>query len=295
MHILNERITPRAGALALLTAVLWGGNALSIKIALAGAPPIALAGIRFFVGGVVILLWARWNRIPLRLEAADRRGFTGLLMIFLSQILLLNEGTNHTLASRSSVLMSAYPFFTALFAHLFIPGDRLSPLKVVGMALSFVGVVVLFAESLMLREFQYLFGDLLMLASAVLLGARQVYTKRLTQGVHPCKVLVWQAGLSLPIFALLSAMFEPGAVYRFTPAVVSAIFYQGIIVEGFCFVVLVSLMRRYSASRLGVFGFATPVVGVALSALLLGEDISATLLVSVVLVGAGITVSNREG
>lgn len=190
MYILNERITPRAGAMALLTAVLWGGNSLAIKIALAGAPPIALAGIRFLVGGLVILVWSAWSRIPLRLEAADRKGFASLMLIFLAQILLLNEGTNHTLASRSSVLMSAYPFFTAFFAHLFIPGDRLSPNKVGGMALSFIGVVLLFAESLMLREFQYLAGDLLMLASAVLLGARQVYTKRLTQGVHPCKVLV---------------------------------------------------------------------------------------------------------
>ncbi|OGG56031.1 MAG: hypothetical protein A3F84_16045 [Candidatus Handelsmanbacteria bacterium RIFCSPLOWO2_12_FULL_64_10] len=294
MNVLNERPTPRVGALAFLTAVLWGGNSLSIKIALAGIPPIALAGVRFLVGGLSVLTWASLNRIPLRMQPEDRRGLLGLALIFLTQILLLNEGTHRTLASRSTVLVSTYPFFTALFAHLFIPGDRLSRLKALGMALSFSGVILTFTETLMLREFRYLSGDLMMVGSAVLLGARHIYTKRLTQGIHPCKVIVWQAALSLPVFVLLSALFERGEPYRFDPAIVGAILYQGIVVAGFCFIVLISLIRRYSASRLGVFGFVTPVVGVLMSALLLGEGISATLLTSMVLVGAGIAVANQE-
>ncbi|MSS71816.1 MAG: DMT family transporter [Candidatus Latescibacteria bacterium] len=295
MNVLNEHLTPRASGLALLTAILWGGNSISIKIALDGMPPIALAGLRFFIGGLAVLAWALWNRIPLRLEAGDRRGLLGLVLIFLAQILLLNEGTHHTLASRSAILISSYPFFTALFAHLFIPGDRLSPLKVFGIALSFSGVILLFAETLSLRAFEHLPGDLMVLASGVLLGARHVYTKRLTQGLHPSKVLVWQAGLSLPVFILLSAIFEPGVPYHFTPAIVGAILYQGLVVAGVCFIILISLIRRYRASRLGAYGFVTPVVGVLLSALLIGEGISTTLLVSMVLVGAGIAVVNQEG
>ncbi|MDP6778829.1 MAG: DMT family transporter, partial [Candidatus Latescibacteria bacterium] len=84
------------------------------------------------------------------------------------------------------------------------------------------------------------------------------------------------------------------AVYSFTPQITAAVLYQGLVIAGFCFIVATSLLRRYRASRLGVFGFITPVFGVLLSNLLLGEGVSAGLLVSVVLVGAGIAIVNSE-
>ena len=67
----------------------------------------------------------------------------------------------------------------------------------------------------------------------------------------------------------------------------------GLVVAGLCFILLVFLIRDYSASRLGVFSFATPIVGVLLSAWLLGEEISPVLWMSVVLVALGIIIANR--
>ena len=294
MTIANERLNASAAALMFLTAVLWGGNSVSIKIALDGMPPIALAGVRFAIGGGVVLIWAVVNRIPISLSRHDRHGLGLLALVFLVQILLLNEGTHRTLASRSTLLISTYPFFTALFAHLVIPGDRLTGVKVAGMLLSLVGVVLMFVENLQIREVSHLAGDLLVLASAVLLGARQVYTKRLTANIHPCKLLVWQAAFSLPVFAVLSAWLESEATYRITPQVAGAVAYQGFVIAGFCFLVFVTLLRRYRASRLGVFGFFTPIFGVLASDLLLGERLSPLLVGSMLLVGAGIAIVNWQ-
>jgi drug/metabolite transporter (DMT)-like permease len=294
VKILNERLTLKATALALLTSTLWGGNSVAIKIALAGIPPLALAGARFLLGGLVVTGWSLALGIPLRLSGPERRWLLLLVLLFLVQIYLLNTGTHYTSAGRSTVFISTYPFFTSLFAHLSIPGDRLSRLKIVGMVVSFTGVVLIFAETLALGDLQYLAGDLMVLASALLLGARQVYAKWLTQGIHPAKLLLYQASLSLPVFFVLSALLEHQAVYSFTPQITAAVLYQGLVIAGFCFIVATSLLRRYRASRLGVFGFITPVFGVLLSNLLLGEGVSAGLLVSVVLVGAGIAIVNSE-
>ena len=76
-------------------------------------------------------------------------------------------------------------------------------------------------------------------------------------------------------------------------AVVVSVLYQGLVVAGLCFILLVFLIRHHSASRLGVFSFATPIVGVLLSAWLLGEEISPVLWMSVVLVALGIIIANR--
>ena len=83
-------------------------------------------------------------------------------------------------------------------------------------------------------------------------------------------------------------------VYRVSLPIVSALLYQGIIVAGFCFITWISLLRHFSASRLSAFGFLTPVFGVFLSSLLLFEKLSLGLLMSMILVGAGIIFVNQD-
>ena len=294
MNILNERITIQAGSLAFLAATLWGGMNVSVKIALSGIPPLALAGIRFLLGSFVVLIWTLLIRVPLRLEPGERRGLFQLAFLLIIQIGLLNMGIHFTLASRSVVLGSAYPFFTALFAHIFLPGDRLSFFKVAGMMFSLLGIVVIFGENLAFGELQYLPGDLMILSASVLLGLRLVYMKRLTQTMHPGKLLIWQAAISIPVFFLLSYLLERRFPYMITPAVILAVLYQGVIIAGFCFIIWVSLLRRHMASRLSVFHFVAPVVGVFFSNLLLGETISYGLIASMLFVGIGIAVVNYE-
>lgn len=50
----NRPLTPKTIALVLLLCVLWGGLMVSVKVALAGVPPILLAALRFGLGAVCI-------------------------------------------------------------------------------------------------------------------------------------------------------------------------------------------------------------------------------------------------
>ena len=111
-------------------------------------------------------------------------------------------------------------------------------------------------------------------------------------GLNPYQVLFWQAVLSLPLFAAWSAFLESEAEYVLTGPIVAGVLYQGIVVAGLCFIILVFLLQHHSPGRLGGFGFATPVVGVLLSAALLDEAISPYLLASMGLVAVGIVVAN---
>jgi len=291
--IRNDSIGVRAGALALLMAVLWGGNTVAIKAGLVGLPPAAMAALRFIIGALTVWVGALFVGIPVRVPRAVWQGLAGLGVLFTVQIWLLNAGTQYTTAGRSGVLINVYPFFLTLFSHFFIPGDRLTVAKSIGLVFSFSGVFLLFAESVSLADTDYVLGDLMVATSGMLLGLRHVVIKRLVQGLHPFQVLFWQAVLSLPIFAVWSLLFERDAHYEMSAAVVGGVLYQGLVVAGLCFILLVFLIRHHSASRLGVFSFATPIVGVLLSAWLLGEEISPVLWMSVVLVALGIIVANR--
>jgi drug/metabolite transporter (DMT)-like permease len=291
--IRNDPVGLRAGGLALLMAVLWGGNAVAIKMGLAGVPPAAMAAFRFVLGALTVWVGALFVGISVRVPRAVWKGLAGLGLLFAVQIWLLNAGTQYTTAGRSGVLINVYPFFLTLFSHFFVPGDRLTVAKSIGLVFSFSGVFLLFAESISLADTHFLLGDVMVATSGMLLGLRQVVIKRLVQGLHPFQLLFWQASLSVPLFALWSVAFEGDAVYAASAAVVAAVLYQGLVVAGLCFILLVFLIRHHSASRLGVFSFATPVVGVLLSAWLLDEHISPMLWASVALVAVGIVVANR--
>ncbi len=290
----NKPLTVGAILWALLASLLWSGNSVSIKVALAGVPPLALAGVRFTLGLVVVFLWVMVARISLRMSKLEWRLLVQLTLIFFFQILFLNFGTDGSTGSRSSILISCHPFFTALFAHLFIPGDRFSVRKLLGMTLAFGGICAIFWEGLFLEGRTLLVGDLLVFASSLLLGARQVYVKHLTVNLHPGKILFWQAVLSIPVFFLLSAIFEPIDGLKLTTEIVLAILYQGLVIAGLCFIIWTILIRDFQASRLGVFSFTIPPFGVLLSHLILKEALTPGIWVSMLLVGAGVAIVNSE-
>lgn len=291
--IRNDRVGLGAALLALLAALLWGGNQPFIKIGLSGMPPLAMAAARFAVGLVVVSVAAAIAGVSLRLPSTHTIRLFGLSVLFILQIALLNEGIQLTSASRSSVLISAHPFFIALFCHLWVPGDRLTLAKVVGISLAFAGMLLIFSDALTLQDYgHFLWGDLIVFGSAILLGLRQVVLKRLVHDMHPYAVLFWQSTLSVPVFCVLAALLEREEAWNITGPVVGAVLYQGVVVAGLCFILWLYLLRHHSATRLGIFGFATPILGVLLSVVLLQDEVTVRLILSMLLVAAGIAVVN---
>ena len=288
-------------ALGLLLAFLWGGNSLSIKVGLQDLPPMALAFIRFVIGLIIVGGWSLYRRIPIRLNRGELPRLLLLTLIFIFQIITLNIGTQYTTASRSTIFVNSYPFFTALFAHLWIPRERLSLTKTLGIIVAFSGVFVTVFSGVFVtvapnlgNDDATLLGDIIVLVSGCFLGLRVVVTKLLIQSIHPYRLLVWYLSLSLPFYAILSFLFERGSTFQLTLAGSVAIFYQGGVIAGFCFLAWTSILERYSASKLVVLFFATPLAGVLFSHLLLGDKLTFILLVGAFLVAAGIYLVNRQ-
>ncbi len=280
-------------ALSLLLAFLWGGNSPSIKIGLEDLPPMALALFRFVIGLIVVSLWSVYRRIPLGLKRGEFSGLLILAAIFIFQIIALNTGTNYTSASRSTIFVNTYPFFTAIFAHIWIPRERLTLYKTLGIIVAFSGVFVTVAPDLGNGDANLL-GDILVLVSGCFLGLRVVVTKLLVQSIHPYRLLVWHLTLSLPFFAVLSILFERGETFQISLTSGAALLYQGAIVAGYCFLAWTSILERYSASKLVVLFFVTPLSGVLFSYQFLEEELSIYLLIGSVLVAAGIYLVNMR-
>ena len=205
----------------------------------------------------------------------------------------LNVGTQLTIASRSTIFLTLYPVFTVLFGHFWLPDDRLSVRKILGIFAAFCGVLVALAPNLQGGNVtEYFIGDLIVILAACFLALRVTLTKVFVQDIYPYRLLVWVLGLNIPIFLVLSYLFEGGQSIEWTLASGAALIYQGWIITGFCFLVLTWTLRTYKASKLVVFSFLMPVSGVLLSNLFLGDALTVSVLVGTGLVAAGIYLVN---
>ncbi len=262
---------------------------------------MALAFVRFVIGLVIVGVWSLHRRVPLGLKRGDLSRLLLLTVIFIAQIITLNTGTDFTSASRSTIFINTYPFFTAIFAHLWIPGEKLSVTKTVGVIIAFSGVFVTVAPELGNGE-SSLLGDVLVLVSGLFLGLRVVVTKLLVQSIHPYRLLVWYLALSLPVYGILSVVFERRVLFQLTLEGSLALtlegslalLYQGGVIAGFCFLAWTAILERYSASKLVVLFFATPLSGVLFSHLLLGDELTFHLLGGSLLVAGGIWLVNMQ-
>jgi len=291
-EILNEDITVKVALLILLLALFWGGNAVAVKIALRDTRPFILAGLRFSVGALAIGLWGVFNRIDLIPRRGEIHHLIMLSLIFAAQICTFTTGIDLTLASRASLFINTHPFFVAIIAHFFIPNDKLSVKKSLGLILAFCGVFIIFRDRIGLGG-SSLTGDGLMLTSALFLGVLGVYIKKVVQRINAYKLLFWHMVFALIPFFGLGLIFERSSPHTLTLNLVLAVLYQGGVVAGFCFVVWTLILKRHSASKASAFMFTTPLFGVGLSRLILQEPISAYLVVGAALVAGGIYVVSK--
>ena len=291
-----EPLTPRSVAIALAVSVLWGGNLVSIRIGVDSVPPLWSAFWRMMAGVVIVVTWALCRGVKIRPATSERWPLFVLSVLFTAQIGLLNSGTAMTSPGFGVVILNSYAIFANLTGH-FLPGMEppINRSRAFGLALALAGVAILcFGQSASALAPRPVLGNALLVASSVLLGIRQVYTRWLVQRIEPTRTVVWQMGGSVPLFLVVASVSEPASYGRVTGEAVAAILYQGVVVAGICFIVWAELLKRHAAGTLSMFAFLVPITGIALSAWFFGEPLRATLVTGGALVLAGVWVVTRE-
>ena len=281
------------GLFALFLAALWGGNPVAIKAGLEDSPPLRLGWLRFVIGGIVVLAWALWTRRPLNVARHERKPLFYLGCLFAVQLAFMNIGQDFTTAGHAVVITTTFPLWTGLLAHFYVPGDRLSKGRFAGAMVAYAGVVVLFSRGIG-NPGGFLLGDILLLVSAILLGARQVYMSNSLQGIEPHKLLLSQSVVGTVTFVTASLILEPDP-YIWTGRLILALAYQGVVIAGFGFIGSTWLLQRYLPSRVTVVWLIQPVFGVVLSWWVLGEAIGPELYAGAALVIVGSFMAQRAG
>jgi drug/metabolite transporter (DMT)-like permease len=180
-------LRPRDIVELLALAALWGGSFLFMRIAAPAFGPIALVFLR--VAGAALLL------VPLLalrggLGALRRHwrpiALVGLVnsavpfLCFAYAALSINAGV-------SAIFNSATPLFAAIVAWLWL-GDRMTPLRLLGLAIGFAGVLWIGAGKAGLAPGGSMWAVIACLAATISYGIAPSLTKRRLTGVPPLAV-----------------------------------------------------------------------------------------------------------
>ena len=244
---------------------MWAGNPVANKAGLADAGPLRLGYLRFILGAVVVLIYALATRQSFRIQKREWVPLILLGILFTVQLAFMNIGQDYTSAGHAVVVTTTFPLWTGVFAHFFVPGDRMSRSRTFGTLVAYGGVVAVFYKGFVDSSSDFLIGDLLLLVSAMLLGGRQVFLSQLGQGIAQHKLLMAQSIFGITAFVIASLIFEGDEAFTVTTKLVVALFYTGVLIAGLGFIGQTWLLKRYLPSRVPVLSLSQPIFGVLFS------------------------------
>jgi drug/metabolite transporter (DMT)-like permease len=279
--------------MVLLTA-LWGFQQVTVKWIAADVSLVMQAALRSIAATLLLLVWARMRGLELFARDGTLWAGLGAGLLFAGEFVFIYAGLGHTNASRMSVFVYLTPPLTALGLHFFVRGEQLALRQWLGVLLAFAGIVLAFADGFGSGLGTFV-GDLFGVIAAVLWASTTVLIRatRLARATAT-KTLFYQLGVSALVLPLASLMLGEKGVTQVTPLVVASLAYQGIAVAFASYLAWFWLLTRYSAARLSVLSFLTPLFGVLCGVLFLSEPLSATFALAALLVGAGIVLVNLE-
>lgn len=281
-----------------LTAVFWGGTFIAGRVLAQEVEPYSGSFLRFLVASVCMipLVW----HFEGRLQQLGRKQvlfvfLSGMTGVFLYNIFFLT-GMQTVQAGRASVIVASNPVLISLFAALLFRGERMTPLKAIGVALSVCGAVYVITRGNPADILQGAIGrgELLIFGCVASWVSYSLIGKVVMRDVYPVSAvtyacLIGSAALLPP--ALLEGM--AGNLGGYSLSAWFSIVYLGFFGTCLGFIWYYEGIREIGPSKAGVFINFVPISAVIMSFFLLGETIDASLLIGAALVLSGIYLTNR--
>jgi drug/metabolite transporter (DMT)-like permease len=278
----------------LMMLVLWSGNYVAGKIALRTLDPLTLVCLRLQLAAFLMLAiyFTRRERQPLKLRDVWPFLYLGFFGVVINQG-LFTVGLDYTTSDHSAVLIAIGPIIILVLARA-LKLEALTVAKVVGMAISFIGVYLLETEQGSPAHSPLLMGDIITFGGVIGFSIYAVLGKRVAAQYDSIAMntfnCVAAALLLLPLTIRQVIHLDwhsvglggwLGMIYMAVGSSVAAytIFYW--------------VLRYMTASRVGAVSYFQPVIVILLSMAFLGERPSRMLLEGTALVLLGVFLAER--
>ena len=266
---------PRDLADLLLLGALWGGSFLFLRYAAPAFGVVPLIWLRVTIASLVLLpllLWhGQWDGLR------ERAGPIAVMGLFNSAFpfMLITWATLSITAGLASIVNASTPIFTALIGALWLK-DRLSGLRLFGLALGFAGVLVLAADQADFKPGGSGWAVLAMLGATACYGFATNFTKRHLGGVSPLVNATGSQLVAVPVLLPFAWAAWPAQMPGAGPW--AALLVLGLASTALAYLIFFRLIARIGATRAVTVTFLVPVFGTLWGALFLHEALTLSML-----------------
>lgn len=281
--------------LSMITILIWGTTFISTKVLLKAFTPIEILFLRFTIGWLALSL-----AYPHRLKISERKqelyfaaaGLCGVTLYFL----LENIALTYTFASNVGVIVSVSPFFTALFAHLFLDGEKLKMQFFVGFLVALGGIFLISFNGFHVLKLNP-YGDILAVFASVVWAIYSILIKKISafqyNTIQTTRKIFFY-GLVFMIPALHIFEFTPDITLLIQPVNLFNILFLGLGASAVCFATWNVAVKILGAVKTSIYIYAVPVVTVVTSIIILHEKVTATGAMGIFLTLAGLFISQNK-
>jgi drug/metabolite transporter (DMT)-like permease len=285
---------PREWLLLGTLSVLWGCSFLFVELALRELPVFTVALGRTGIAAASLLLLLATTRAPLLPLVQRWREFLllGALRAAIPMSLIVWAQTRID-SGVAGILNSTSPLFTMVIAHLLTSDDRLTPQKLIGCLIGIVGVVVMIGMEFLNRLGDGIAGQLAMLGAACSYGFAAVYGRRFDTGSNMASAAGMLSAATLLILPVALVIDRPWTLSPGSLSI-SALFGLALLSTAIAFVVWFRLITTAGPSNTSLVTFLIPFTALGLGILLLGEKPTLGSVLGLVILLAGLALTQRK-
>lgn len=276
----------------LALALFWGTSFLFIKIGLETLQPMTLVAIRLIIGFLGLLVVMRLQRVafPRQRTTWFHLAILGIMNVVIP-FNLITWAEQTVDSGLTSILNSTVPLFSVVISGVILKVEEVTPARVGGLVLGFLGVVMLIGPDVR-NNVDQLTPYLAIVLAAGCYAASSAYARRYFHGQKPVLVAAGQllvAGILVVIPALL---LEDQSQQSFPLPTAISLLWLGLLGSCAAYILYFFVLENWGATRATLVTYLIPIVGVTAGVLVLGETVGWSMVVGGAMILGGVGVVN---
>ena len=277
--------------------VVWGTTYLAIRVALETVPVLLVAGLRWMAAGMLLsaIVLASGRRLPPP-RLWGPLALVGFLMNLVGNGFVV-WAQQYVASGLTAVIIATVPFWLVGFEAVLPPRQPVSRAAVAGLAIGFLGIVVLVWPEVTTGSSggrSFVFGVLALQVACAGWALGTSYTKRHELGADPAASAAMQMTCSGIMLLALATANGDWAALRFSPRSLAAMTYLAVAGSVVAYTAYLYAIKHLPISTVSLYAYINPLIAVVLGAVVLAEPLSARIVVAAALVLAGMAMVGRR-
>lgn len=277
-------------SLLVLLSFLWGASFTLIEVAIDTIPPATIVFGRLAIGAALLMLFALWTgvtfpRSPSRWGALLLQGILQSALPFT----LISWGQQYIDSGLAGLLNTTPPLFVFLIGFFLLRDRSAGARQIIGILLGFAGVLAIMGPAALAGEGSSVLGQLAITGASLSYAIAAIYAKRFSDQPPALTAACSMGFAALLMFPVSMWMDDPLSLSPTTPAI-AAVVTLGVFSTAMAMAIYFRLVRTLGPLGVTTGSYMRAGFSVVLGILLLGEDLSPSLIVGLLMIFAGVAI-----